>query len=978
MSDVVQRYSIDLSGFEASINKAIGGWDELSRRARTAQLDDPLKKAAQDALKLEDALLDDAAAFAKLANSPKLLKTELDRLQAEYRDMIKLQDKFTSSDFGKVESKIRGVRNRIEEINEALGKTNKLADSKPRSSGRGGSGFDVGGAIGSLLFGVSATEIISNIARVRAEYETLQNTLNVQLGRQAGGEAFALIKDFADNSPLELAEVTRAFTRLVGSGIVPTKKELQQLTDFALSKSKGLQDFVEAIADAQFGEFERLKEFQVDARKEGDKIIFTYDGVSTSVKNTRAAISDYLVELGKLPGIQGQTEVAAESLTGKWSTLTDKARTLANEIGTTLTPAFDFLLTKVGDLSEALTTLFSRFNAIAKDQGIKRALTALINPASFAVQSAISVGRVNAQENSRPVKGAAIVLPGQKPVTPQQSALELERAKKRARLENEENQNKAKNAASQAEKIERELLDKERELSNERRKLQDELLSLERRFRRERLSQMVKDSAEYVALKTQIDLEELRQEQQKLIELGRIATGKTVYNRKTKAFENQPNANYALPLGTQQLFNQRRLSIQAGNLAEFALSQQAQNDAREERNRNLRAGTFANQLNGISLNETVALKQAELRIVQQAGEAEISFERRKQQELLAITIEYAEKRLNALKLSGRGANDPDILDTLLVIKNAKLELNNLNKDTQKRDLYDLLGIKLSNAQKEAVQESVGFVVQGIGTILQSQLDAEQRRIAGLDRAIEAKRAQVQIEADLAKEGLANNLQLRQQEAQELERQRREALQKQQRDQAILLAINQAQQAASLSVAAANIFKTLSPLGPLGIGLGVASVAAMIASFVAAQVNIRKLPVFHEGGEIKDGDGKNERIILAKKGEFVVNDSSAQPNKAFLAKVNSLKRKLTPQDMGWITEMLSTGQMTSLQAMMAMQDSYRMASAGLSNQELRELKGLMKTVAENTSRLPKKSVTTLPNGKVLMQEGDKMTVKKWEN
>ena len=57
--------------------------------------------------------------------------------------------------------------------------------------------------------------------------------------------------------------------------------------------AKTLNQMIEAVADAATGEFERLKEFGIKAKSEGDKVSFIFRGVTTTVKKESNAIQNY-------------------------------------------------------------------------------------------------------------------------------------------------------------------------------------------------------------------------------------------------------------------------------------------------------------------------------------------------------------------------------------------------------------------------------------------------------------------------------------------------------------------------------------------------------------------------------------------------------------------------------------------------------------------------------------------------------------
>ena len=971
MSVVVEEYGIDLSGFESDISRAVKGWDKLGQEARKASQNDPFVKQAREADAYNKKLQETAANFGKLANQPRLLKNELEKLQATYVKMLTSADKFNNQDFGKIEARIKSLKGRISEIDGALSGTAK----------GGGIGGKLGGLVNGLIGGIglaSLAGLAKSIFDVTAEYERLRTSLNVKLGKEGGAEAFRQIKEFADNSPLELAEVTQAYSRLVGIGIKPTSVELRKLTDFALASNKNLGDYVEAIADAQVGENERLKEFGITAQKEGDKIRFTYNGIDVTVRNSREAIQQFLIGLGELPGVVGQTEAAAQTLSGQFSTMTDNVKSLAAEVGTILTPVFEGLIGAVNRLAGASAAAFKGLNLIAKDQGLGGAFKALLGgPKAIAV--AIGQAAVNQEKQAKATKETTKATDEQ--------AKKLKELQDRANKTNDKLLSNKQSGADKEATINKQILQKEEDLSRERIRLADELAKTQENYDKSRLGQLDKNSNQYIELKRQLDLKELEQERKKLIELGQMATGTASFNRKSGKVEVNRNLAYNLPLQTQQLFNQRRLDIQSqAAIAAFEIEQRNRQE-QDEKASAFRRLTFSNQLAGIETQEKIALKRNELDLVKQLGESEINFERRKQQAILDIQLDFAQKRLQALQLSGKGKNDVEVLEVLTQIKALQGESNKLKSEAKNQpanDIFGLLGISFTAPDgtdlTEAAKQAISTTYQGIQQILSASIEAEGKKIAALDDAISKKREQVETEKQLSKEGLANNLQLKQQELSELERQRQESFQKQQSLQKAQINLDAVAQISNLAVASANIFKSLSPLGPIGVGLAVASIASMVAAFAVAQVKIRQsLPKFHTGGEITDTDSKGERMILAKKGEYVIRPETAQANLRFLQGMNDLKRPLQFADLkDLLPNMPSINSMIIAELPeLAKKQATAYQQYG-SNAELRELKEIFSQVAQYTSRIPDEQVIPLGDNKVLRKKGNTEKVTTWPN
>lgn len=210
------------------------------------------------------------------------------------------------------------------------------------------------------------TQFARKIFDVTAEFEKLGVVLANTLGSdQLAKKAFADIEAFASTTPFSVAEVTASFVKLANQGFVPTVKELRNLGDLAASTGKGFDQLAEAILDAQTGEFERLKEFGVRAQDAGDKVIFTFKGVSTEVSKTSSAIRGYITGLGELNGISGATEKISKTLSGQVSNLGDSFDRLFNTIGSAGSGFLNDFISTIGKGIDQLNTYLKRLSTIS-------------------------------------------------------------------------------------------------------------------------------------------------------------------------------------------------------------------------------------------------------------------------------------------------------------------------------------------------------------------------------------------------------------------------------------------------------------------------------------------------------------------------------------------------------------------------------------------------------------------------------------
>jgi len=186
-------------------------------------------------------------------------------------------------------------------FNRALGSLKSLVTgAKEADTGVKGLTASVSGLLGPLLATISAAAGMQKLVSVSREFDKLSAGLITATGSIEGSEqAFAAVQDFATRTPYDLAQVTDSFVKLVNFGLDPSERALTSYGNTSSALGKNLNQMIEAVADAATGEFERLKEFGIKASSEGDKVSFTFRGVTTTVGKNAAEIEQYLIKLGE-------------------------------------------------------------------------------------------------------------------------------------------------------------------------------------------------------------------------------------------------------------------------------------------------------------------------------------------------------------------------------------------------------------------------------------------------------------------------------------------------------------------------------------------------------------------------------------------------------------------------------------------------------------------------------------------------------
>ena len=148
--------------------------------------------------------------------------------------------------------------------------------------------------------GATITALGVGVLKTGATFEKLEAQLKTATGSAEGArEAMSFVREFAKNTPFQVEQITGAFIKLKNLGLEPSERALTSYGDTASAMGKDLDQLIEAVADATTGEFERLKEFGIKTKSEGDRVSFTFRGVTTTVGKNAKEIQEFLIGLGE-------------------------------------------------------------------------------------------------------------------------------------------------------------------------------------------------------------------------------------------------------------------------------------------------------------------------------------------------------------------------------------------------------------------------------------------------------------------------------------------------------------------------------------------------------------------------------------------------------------------------------------------------------------------------------------------------------
>ena len=307
-------------------------WKDLKTQQR--ELNSELKDLKHN-IDINDASLDD------LNDALRYWQKEAKAAKVDSEEWIEASKKA-----GEIKSRINDV---TEEMRELGGLVDKQASEGGIWSNWKAQALAVFTGAGLLELAKSAGQAFldfgMDIFETTAKFEKYDAVLTNALGSQeAATAAMDKIKTLAASTPFSVDELTESYVKYVNRGLQPSMAEMTKLGDIAASQGKSFDQLTEAVLDAGTGEFERLKEFGIQASKNGDEVSLAFKGVQKTVENTPEAIQGALIAFGELEGVQGGMAAISQTLEGRVSNLGDSFDALMLILGDVLYPVFSSVL----------------------------------------------------------------------------------------------------------------------------------------------------------------------------------------------------------------------------------------------------------------------------------------------------------------------------------------------------------------------------------------------------------------------------------------------------------------------------------------------------------------------------------------------------------------------------------------------------------------------------------------------------------
>lgn len=231
---------------------------------------------------------------------------------------------------------------------------------------------------------------------------------------------------------------------------------------------------------------------------------------------------------------------------------------------------------------------------------------------------------------------------------------------------------------------------------------------------------------------------------------------------------------------------------------------------------------------------------------------------------------------------------------------AKKAKEALEEEERPGNIYDLLGINITDEGKEQVKSALDFAKQQLADFLAFRTKIADRNVANADREVAAAQSALDQAMQDRRDGLADMVETRRKDLADAQQKQREAIKAQEQAQRAQQRIQTVEQAVNLITAVSKVFSTV-PF-PLNIG----AVAVMLGAFASAKIQAAQLSrrefaegdfTILEGGshasgnDIFVGQGKDGRPEYAEGGEarMILSRKSTRKYRSLLPEIfHSLK------------------------------------------------------------------------------------------
>ena len=200
-------------------------------------------------------------------------------------------------------------------------------------------------------------------------------------------------------------------------------------------------------------------------------------------------------------------------------------------------------------------------------------------------------------------------------------------------------------------------------------------------------------------------------------------------------------------------------------------------------------------------------------------------ENKKTQMRLQAEKDRLQKLIALYKQNGKTLSKEEIAIMEQQVKNIEEKM----KKNTPNNIYDMLGLNLSDEKKEAINQSFEYALGALDQYMSAWNDAAQRKVDMATKEVESAQAALDAERQARAEGYASNVAYAQKELDLAKKNQEKALREQERAQRAQLIMDSIMQASNLITASTKIW------AQLGFPWAIPALAIMWGSFAASKI-----------------------------------------------------------------------------------------------------------------------------------------------
>lgn len=287
--------------------------------------------------------------------------------------------------------------------------------------------------------------------------------------------------------------------------------------------------------------------------------------------------------------------------------------------------------------------------------------------------------------------------------------------------------------------------------------------------------------------------------------------------------------------GTQEYFRLRLALLQ--NQTNYELLENKKRVEAEQIDEQAIRSKYAYQI----IQNEVKLDDILFKMYQEYLESEFDLVKRSEYEKTKFKLEQERTRWQrTLEMAKSGLlqmTDLEIATTENIIKAIDRELR---ENELSRDIFDMIGLSLNRSQKSAIAEGTSFVKDQIASILDAEVELAEIKLQQASEAKDKAFDMLKLEMEARNDGYANSVDTAAKEYKLAQEREMKATQLKEEAVRARNALDLIEQTSSLITASANIWKSFSPLGPIGVGAAIAAITTMFGSFIAAKIKANQV------------------------------------------------------------------------------------------------------------------------------------------